>query len=242
MSVVLPPILPLGDSLAIGWFFLCWIGYTYYADYRRWGTRELASVLHEYRLRWMKRLLERDNRIADVAALSSLLGSDNLFATATLFILAGLVTILGAVDQVRDVVSDISFIAASSREIWELKILVLIGIFVYAFFKFAWSLRQFNFSLMLVASAPMPSDKDAPDRPSFAPRAAMLVTRAVSSFNRGLRAYFFGLAALLWFIQPWAFALATIWVVLVLYRRDCRSVTLATLADPVTDKGESRDA
>ena len=216
MPFSLPPILPFWDTLAIGWFFFCWAGYTYYADYRRWGTRELASVLHEYRLRWMKRLLERENRMADVAALSSLLGSDNLFATATLFILAGLVTILGAVDRVQEVISEISFIAVASREIWEVKILVLIGIFVYAFFKFAWSLRQFNFSLTLVAAAPMPTEKEAPDRSDFAPRAAMLVTRAVSSFNRGLRAYFFGLATLLWFIQPWAFALASVWVVLVL--------------------------
>ncbi|MEK7244459.1 MAG: DUF599 domain-containing protein [Pseudomonadota bacterium] len=242
MTFALPPILPLLDTLALGWFFLCWIGYTYYADYRRWGTRELASVLHGYRLRWMKRLLERENRIADVTALSSLLGSDNLFATATLFILAGLVTILGAVDRVQEMVSEISFIATASRETWELKILVLLGIFVYAFFKFAWSLRQFNFALVLVASAPMPAEQDAPDRPGFGPRAAMLVTRAVSSFNRGLRAYFFGLAALSWFIQPWALAVASVWVVLVLYRRDCRSVTLATLADPMTEKSEHHGA
>ena len=242
MPFALPPILPLLDALALVWFFVCWVGYTYYADRRRWGTRELASALHEYRLRWMRRLLERDNRIADVAALSSMLGSDNLFATATLFILAGLVTILGAVDQVQTVASGISFIAASSRETWEIKLLVLVGIFVYAFFKFAWSLRQFNFAQVLVAAAPMPAEKDAPDRPDFAPRAAMLVTRAVSSFNRGLRAYFFGLAALSWFIQPWALALASVWVVLVLYRRDCRSVTLATLADPVTEKGEHHGA
>ena len=50
---------------------------------------------------------------------------------------------------------------------------------------------------MLFAPAPMPAEKDAPDRADFA------------SFNRGLRAYFFGLAALAWFIRPWAFVLAT---------------------------------
>ena len=40
----------------------------------------------------------------------------------------------------------------------------------------------------------------------------MMVTHGFASFNRGLRAYFFGLAALAWFIQPWAFVLATSWV------------------------------
>ena len=83
---------------------------------------------------------------------------------------------------------------------------------------------------MLFASAPMPAEKDAPDRTDFAPRATMLVTHGVASFNRELRAHFFGLVALAWFIQPWAL------VVAVLYWRDSRSATLATLAGPVTGR------
>jgi uncharacterized membrane protein len=39
----------------------------------------------------------------------------------------------------------------------------------------------------------------------------------LSERHCGLRAYFFGLAALAWFIQPWALVLASSWVVLVLY-------------------------
>ena len=236
MAFSLTSVLPLPDMLALGWFFLCWVGYAYYADQRRWGTRELASVLHDYRLRWMMRVLERENRIADTVVLQTVMRSDNLFITTTLFIIAGLISSLGAVDRVQAMVSGIGFIAVSSRETLELRILVLIGIFVFAFFKFTWSLRQFNFTLMLFASAPMPAEKDAPDRADFAPRAAMMVTHGFASFNRGLRAYFFGLAALAWFIQPWAFVLATSWVVAVLYWRDSRSATLATLAGPVTGK------
>ena len=65
MAFSLASILPLPDMLAPGWFFLCRVGYAWYADHRRWGTRELASVLHQYRLRWMRRVLERENRIAE---------------------------------------------------------------------------------------------------------------------------------------------------------------------------------
>ena len=89
---------------------------------------------------------------------------------------------------------------------------------------------------MLFASAPMPAEKDAPDRTDFAPRATMLVTHGVASFNRELRAHFFGLVALAWFIQPWALVLASSWVVAVLYWRDSRSATPATLAGPVTGR------
>jgi uncharacterized membrane protein len=43
--------------------------------------------------------------------------------------------------------------------------------------------------------------------------------------------------ALAWFIPPWALELAATWVVAVLYWRDSRSATLATLAGPMTGKG-----
>ena len=68
----------------------------------------------------------------------------NLFITTTLFNIAGLISRLGTVDRVQAMVSGIGFIAVSSRETLELRILVLIGIFVFAFFKFTWSLRQFK--------------------------------------------------------------------------------------------------
>lgn len=68
----------------------------------------------------------------------------NLFITTTLFIIAGLISSLGAVDRVQAMVSGIGFIAVSSRETLEVRLLVLIGIFVFAFFKFTWSLRQFT--------------------------------------------------------------------------------------------------
>jgi uncharacterized membrane protein len=60
MAFSLASILPLPDMLALSWLFLCWVGYVWYADHRRWGTRELATVPHECPLRWMRRVLERE--------------------------------------------------------------------------------------------------------------------------------------------------------------------------------------
>jgi uncharacterized membrane protein len=130
----------------------------------------------------MRRVLERENRIANTVVLQAVMRSDNLFITTRLFIIACLTICLGAVDWVQAMVSGIGYIAVSSRETREVRILVLIGIFVFAFFKFTWSLRQFNFTQMLFASARMLAEKDAPDRADFAPRAAMMVTHVFASF------------------------------------------------------------
>ncbi|MBK8120497.1 MAG: DUF599 family protein [Sulfuritalea sp.] len=101
-------------------------------------------MLHECRLRWMRRVLERENRIADTVVLQTVMRSDKRFITTTLFIIAGLISSLGTVDRVQAMVSGIGFIAVSSRKTLELRMLVLIGILVFAFFKFTWSLRQFK--------------------------------------------------------------------------------------------------
>ena len=225
----------VADYIALVWFFVCWIGYTAFADRPNRDTPNLVEALHRYRVRWMERLLERELRTGDVNILASLISSNALFASTTIFILAGLMAILGGFGAAREAVSELSFAVQTSRELWELKGMVLLLIFVYAFFKFVWSMRQFNFALVLVGAAPMREDVNAPDRPGFAERTARLITRGVNTQNRGLRAYYFGLATLTWFIQPFAFMVACIWVVLVLYRREFRSITLRALIEPDVD-------
>ena len=49
------------------------------------------------------------------------------------------------------------------------------------------------------------------------------------NFNRGVRAYYYGLAALSWFLHPVLFAVVTVWVVAVIYRREFLSYTLELL-------------
>ncbi|MNJ78871.1 hypothetical protein D3C77_767340 [compost metagenome] len=53
-----------------------------------------------------------------------------------------------------------------------------------------------------------------------------MISLAANQFNFGLRSYYFGLAMLAWFINPWFFIIATTGVVLVLYRREFHSDVL----------------
>ena len=56
-----------------------------------------------------------------------------------------------------------------------------------------------------------------------------VLSSAGNQFNLGLRAYYFGLAALSWFIHPWVFMVVTAGVVLVLYHREFHSRVLKVL-------------
>ena len=59
--------------------------------------------------------------------------------------------------------------------------------------------------------------------------AAEVASRAAEHFNKALRTFYFGLAALSWFLQPYLFMVLTALVVVVVYRREFQSHTLSTL-------------
>ena len=56
-----------------------------------------------------------------------------------------------------------------------------------------------------------------------------MLSIAVATFNGGLRAYYFALAALGWFVHPLVFIAAILWIVLVLLRRQFLSHTLRSI-------------
>lgn len=218
------PQVPLIDMLSLTWFVLLWAGYTAYADRRARPARSLRAVMHGYRVQWMQQMLLRDNRVADVNIVRNLLAGVSFFASTTLLILAGVVTVLGSTDQVIVMVRELPFAAGTTLVQWELKLLVLGVIFVYAFFKFTWALRQFNYCTTLIGAAPKGPDD------VYAGRVAGIATNASKDFNQGLRAYYFSLAALGWFLSPWIFVAATTVVVLVLYVREYHSAALRMLS------------
>ncbi len=226
--------------IAVLWFILCWVGYTRYADWRGRDTACLASVMHLYRQDWMQRLLVRENRIADANVIGNLERNASFFASSTLIILAGILTALGASDRAVSLLADLPFAQPVSRGLSEIKLLCLAVVFVYAFFTFSWCMRQYNFAAVLVASAPMVGERNVSDqeRRAFAERAARVLSMAANQFNFGLRAYYFGMATLAWFVHPWFFMLVTTGVVLILYRREFHSDVLGVMVFTPTSPAE----
>lgn len=216
------------DYLALAWFILCWTGYNYVADHTRLRHRNVSTLTGKLRERWMRNMVRRDPRMIDVLIQGNLLNGVGFFASTSILLVGGLVAMLGATDQAVAVLNELPLVPTVDRMTWGLKILLLIVVFVYAFFKFAWSHRLFNYCSILIGAAPLPEDYDA-DAEAFAARTAELETLAAEHFNNGLRTYFFALAALGWFVHPLLFILATAWVTRVLYRREFRSRSFAIL-------------
>jgi uncharacterized membrane protein len=225
------------DLAALIWFFVWWIGYSRFAALRASYVPSLLSMMKRYRRDWFVRMIERELRMIDTSIIANLSNSSTFFASTTLLILGGLLALLGTTEKVSAVVQGLPFNRYSSESTWELKILLLVAIFTYAFFKFTWSLRQFNMASILVGAAPR-VPKHAEDEASFIERGAHLANLAGEHFNYGLRAYYFAMAAMTWFINGWLFMGTTAWVVFILYWREFRSATLEAIKRP---DGEAKE-
>ena len=220
------------DALALFNLLLCWVGYTRYAAWKGKRSLCLASVMARYRQEWMQEMLQRDNRISDASLVNSLRSNVSFFASTSILIIAGLITGTAASEEAVSVLSTLPFVTTHTRALWELKVLVMLVVFVYSFFAFTWSLRLYNFSCVLVGSAPQVTETGmlSAQHILFARRASQIMTLASKYSNYGLRSYYFALATIAWFINPLLFIASTLLVVVILYRREFHSAVLETLA------------
>jgi uncharacterized membrane protein len=225
------PGLALLDLVGLFVFAAAWSGYAWIADHRYAG-HGLMGVTARHRLRWMAQMLARDNRIYDSTLAANIARSPNFFAQTSLIILGGLIAVLGASDRLALLVAEVPFAQRGDAAAWTAKIGLEIVIFIYAFFKFTWSMRQFNYLMIVMGAAPIAGTRAAnDDGEAVVARAARISDIATRHFNSGIRAYYFALAALGWFVHPWLLIAASIFVLLVLWRREFHSATLAALKE-----------
>lgn len=217
------------DIGAFLFFVLSWAGYALFAEWRARSVPSLHNTMDRYRRDWMVRMIERDNRMVDVNIMRNLTRSSQFFASTTMLVLGALIALLGYVQQAMEVVSGLPFTVKASQRLLEIKIVLLVLIFVYAFFKFSWAIRQLGFCSTLVGAAPKPP-KDNPEQyAADIDRLAAVTSYAGTNFNDGLRSYYFALAAMTWFLHPYLMIVATAWVVYVLHHREFESRTLHAL-------------
>ena len=224
--------LPLLDWGALALFFLGWVGYAQFSKRHAEARGSLLAITNRVRRQWMLQLTFRDMRVLDGAVSQALLSSPSFFASTTILIIGGLLAALGASEQTSAMVLELPFTVKTSTLVFDLKLALLTGIFVYAFFRFTWSMRQYTFGALLVASAPEASQftqLGSEAREQFADRAGAVVGMAAEAFNDGLRGYYLAFPVVGWFFSPWALMLAAAGVVYVLYQREFRSEVLEKL-------------
>ncbi|HKW83488.1 MAG TPA: DUF599 domain-containing protein, partial [Burkholderiaceae bacterium] len=147
-------VLPWPDWAAVALLFGGWAGYAHFARFKSGAQHSLLAATNQVRRQWMMQTTFREVRVIDGVVIQNLSTSPSFFASTTILIIGGLLAVLGTTDKATELVRELPFAARTSALVFDLKLLLLLAIFVYAFFRFTWSMRQYTFGALLVAAAP----------------------------------------------------------------------------------------
>jgi len=210
------------DAAAFLVFSIAIFGYRLIAGYGPLERRSIVGAIQRRREDWMRNMAVRDARIVDAHLLGGLAQGNAFFASTSALIIGGLAAMMGSGEKVQALLERLPYVAKSTPVVFELKLLLLVVIFVYAFFKFAWAFRLSHYAAIMVGATPLlePDKSNLAQCEAHALRTARLIGLGAEHANGGLRAYYYAVAAMAWFFHPLAFAAASTWVVLILLRRD----------------------
>lgn len=224
-------ILSGNDFAALAFYLLVWTFFALAADGKLFSRTSLSTAMNAQREAWMRTMARRELRMIDTSIMIGLQQGTAFFASSSIFAIGGCFALLGATEQVLSVLSDLPYVASPSRGLFETKVFGLVILLAYAFFKFGWSYRLFNYCSILIGAVPVMRDEAAHSAETEAAviRAAKMNILAGKHFNAGLRGIFFSIGYLGWFVNAGVFALTTLLLLAVLIRRQFFSAARAAV-------------
>ena len=221
------------DLGAVAWFLVGWIAFSWLTESSPWRHRTLTFAMNRQREVWIERMAERELRMIDTSIIAGLQNGTAFFASTSWRAIGGGFALLNATDRVIEVFRDLPWMVPMAQSTYEFKVVGIIVIYAYAFFKFGWAYRLFNYASILVGAVPLRQDADTPEMQAAVQRASRLTVIAGRHFNRGLRAFFMSVGYLGWFLGPYALVATSGFVLLVLIRRQFLSDSKAALMTEV---------
>jgi uncharacterized membrane protein len=193
---------------ALTLFIVCWLGYE---PLLKALARHQGGVINTdmtvIRTAWMRNMAARDNRFIDAQLLGHALSSASFFASSNLILIAAASGALFGGERTFRSVSNLVVIQTSSRLLFEAELSLVLVALARGLLDFVWSIRQMNYCLAAFGAAPLGHELN---QQRYGEAAARLLNPALSAFNKGVRSYYFALAAAAWLFGPIACIAATL--------------------------------
>ena len=218
------------DLGALALFLICWLAYQPLLGVlsrRRGGV--INTDLTVIRAAWMRNMVVRENRFMDGQLLGHALNSASFFASSNLLLIAATAGALFGGEATFRSVSALVVIQTSSRLLFEFQLALVLVTLARGLLDFIWSIRQMNYCIASVGATPEVLTEAEQD--AFGDAVARILNPALSSFNTGVRGYYFALAAAAWLFGPWAFIGTTLGAMALLFWRQRRSRAAHAIAD-----------
>ncbi|MHB1084828.1 MAG: DUF599 domain-containing protein [Thiobacillus sp.] len=174
------------------------------------GVNALARSL------WVESVMSDASRgIMAVQTLRNFIMASSLMASTAALLIIGTLTLSGQAGHIAQNWHILSINGSFSTELWILKVMLLLVVFIVAFFAFAMSVRLTNHVVFML---------NVPEHNAhhnLSPKAvARRMQRAGSMFAIGMRAFFFAVPLVFWLFGPYFLLMSSIGLVITLYRLD----------------------
>jgi len=198
-----------------GWWLLGWL-----IDSSPWHRHTLSAAMKTQRREWMRQMAAREMRLVDANIITGLQQATSFFASTALLAVGAGFALLTAADTIIGAFEQSVVRVQIDRSTFYVKTAVLMALYAYAFFKFGWAYRLFNYSAVMLAATP---EAGKPGVEEAAQSVAEMNIAAAGQFTQGLRAFFLAIAILAWFITWWTFLIAAAVVMFALANRQFNS-------------------
>ncbi len=219
---MLPPDFDFAQAVAIGLLLVCWFSYS--RILRTFARGSLNAQLTVARLHWMTALTQRETKPFDAILLGHIINSIAFFGSATLIVLAGLITAFAGLKTLYATVADLHFIAPASLELFALQLTFLAFILALCFFSFTYALRKLIYVITLTGALPDKQD-NRPEHDVMIVAVTDVLSEATKTFNFGIRGYYYAISAIFLFVSPYVCIAATVIATTVLFYRQLATPT-----------------
>lgn len=156
----------------------------------------MSSLMARQRLRWVQNAVRRDTPIDGILT-GNIMSAVSFFASTSVLLILAMFAVIGQLTELMPTLRSLSWGAVYTDFDYQTHFVVMLVMTVMAFLSFTLSLRHFNHFCILMGAADHSTNSD----PTEVRALANLNTQGARHFNSGIRAYYFSLANVGWFLS-----------------------------------------
>ena len=193
---------------------ICWFGYNYGVPLLERSRPSLSVIMSMQRRRWVANAVKRESPL-DAILSGNLMGSISFLASTSVLLVLAIFTAFGNLTALMDTLATVGLKPDYSAADVQIHLFSMLAIFVMSFFSFTLALRQFNHFCILLGAIAHEGRVSTEEVEGI----AQLNTMAARNFNNGIRAYYFAVPSVFWFVSDWvAIAVSVVTVGFLIHR------------------------
>ncbi|MDB5615369.1 MAG: hypothetical protein JWQ22_3022 [Devosia sp.] len=204
---------------------LCYFAYNIIVPQVEKLRPSLSVIMNMQRRRWVANAAVRESPF-DAILSGNIMGSVSFLASTAVLLILAIFAVFGQLPALMAALNSASLHRVYTVTEVQLHLVVMLTMFVLAFFAFTLALRQFNhFCIMLGAI-----DHSSPISDEEIDAITRMNALGAKNFNSGIRAYYFSVATVAWFVSEWLPIATCAATILILAHREFFSSSHRTAA------------